>query len=162
MKKLFLMLGLASLMMVACNNTPQEQPTQTNEPATEQPKVAEEKQECPMHALKDKFAKWEELDEAGKTALVEEATKVFDAKMDEMKAAGEEACKDMTEEMKTKCEEMKTAWANFGNLDLEGKKDLIMKRLEGCDGDKPCCKHEGEHKCQHEGEEGHQCQHEAK
>jgi hypothetical protein len=131
-------------MMVACNNTPTE-PEQTNTPAPENTEVVEEKQECPMHALKDKFAKWEELDEAGKATLVEEATKVFadmDAKMEEVKANGEEACKDMTEEMKAKCEEMKTAWANFENLDLEGKKDLILKRLEGCGGDKPCCKHE--------------------
>ena len=41
-------------------------------------------------------------------------------------------------------------------ITLNLQKDLIMERLNGCnhDGDKPCCKGEGE--------EGHQCQHEAK
>ena len=43
MKKLFLTLGLASLMMVACNNTPKE-PAQPAEPVQEEKtEVVEEK-----------------------------------------------------------------------------------------------------------------------
>ena len=76
-------------------------------------------------------------------------------------------CHEMTEEQKAECEkkcaEMKAKWDNFANMTLDEQKDLIMERLGGCHGDKPCCKGEGEegHKCQHEGEEGHQCQHAA-
>ena len=152
MKKLVLTLGMACLFMVACNNTP-KQPEQTNEPVQEETtEVVEEKHDCPMHALKEEFAKWDDMAEADKTALIEKATATFtemDAKMAEMVEEGKEACKEMvemTEEQKAECEkkcaEMKAAWENFDNLSLDEKKDLVMKRLEGCDhGDKPCCKH---------------------
>ncbi len=172
MKKLFLTLGLASLFMVACNNTPKE-PEQNNAPATETPAPAtvEEKHECPMDALKNEYAKWNELNDDAKKALNEKAVSLFnemETKMAEMKTAGEETCKDvaaMTEEAKQKCEEakqecekkcaeMKAAWEGFDTKSLDEQKDLILKRLEGCGGEKECCKHEGE--------EGHQCQHEAK
>ena len=168
MKKLFLTLGLASLFMVACNNTP-KQPEQTAAPVQEQPKteVVEEKHECPMAALKAEFANWENMPEADKDALIQKAYDVFaqmDAKKAEMEAEGKACCKEgkeecekkmaeMTEEQKAECEkkcaEMKAAceamqaeWANFANLDLNAKKDLIMKRLEGCGGEKACCKGE--------------------
>ena len=168
MKKLFLTLGLASLMMVACNNTPkQEEVTEPETPVTE---VVEEKEEYPMHALKAEFAKWDELTDEAKAELNQKAASVFaemDAKMEEMKAAGEGACQEMaemTEEQKAECEakkaeceakcaEMKAKWENFPNMTVEEQKDLIMERLNGCDHEKPCCKHEGE--------EGHQCQHPA-
>ena len=166
MKKLVLTLGLASLFMVACNNTP-KQPEQTAEPVQEEKtEVVEEKHDCPMHALKDEYAKWDEMTDEAKAELNKKACAVFaemDAKMEEMKAAGEGCTKEMaemTEEAKAECEkkcaEMKAAWENFANMNVDEQKDLIMKRLEGCnhDGEKPCCKHEGE--------EGHQCQHEAK
>ena len=176
MKKLVLTLGLASLFMVACNNTP-KQPEQTAEPVQEeQTAVVEEEHNCPMHALKEEFANWENLEEVGKTELIAKAVAVFnemdaamEAKKAEMEAAGEEACKEMaemTEEQKAECEakkaeceakcaEMKAKWDNFANLTIDEQKDLIMERLNGCnhEGDKPCCKHEGE--------EGHQCQHAA-
>ena len=157
MKKLVLTLGLASLFMVACNNTP-KQPEQPAEPVQEEKtEVVEEKHDCPMHALKDEFAKWDEMTDEAKAELNKKAADVFaamdaemEAKKAEMEAAGEQVCKEMaemTEEQKAECEkkcaEMNPAWENFANLTLDEQKDLIMKRLEGCnhDGDKPCCKH---------------------
>lgn len=170
MKKLFLTLGLASLFMVACNNTP-KQPEQPAEPVQEEKtEVVEEKHDCPMHALKDEFAKWDEMTDEAKAELNKKAAETFaamdaemEAKKAEMEAAGEQVCKEMaemTEEAKAECEkkcaEMKAKWDNFANLTVDEQKDLIMERLNGCnhEGDKPCCKHEGE--------EGHQCQQEAK
>ena len=170
MKKLFLTLGLASLFMVACNNTP-KQPEQAAEPVQEaKTEVVEEKHDCPMHALKDEFAKWDEMTDEAKAELNKKAAETFaamdaemEAKKAEMEAAGEQVCKEMaemTEEAKAECEkkcaEMKAKWDNFANLTVDEQKDLIMERLNGCnhEGDKPCCKHEGE--------EGHQCQQEAK
>ena len=87
-----------------------------------------------------------------KAELNQKAAAVFaemDAKMEEMKAAGEEVCKEMaemTEEQKAECEakcaEMKAAWENFANMTVDEQKDLIMKRLESCGGEKKCCNHE--------------------
>jgi len=176
MKKLFLTLGLASLFMVACNNTPKQEEAPAQAPAVEeQAPVVEEEHNCPMHALKEEYAKWDEMTDEAKAELNNKAAEIFnamdaemEAKMEEMKAAGEEVCKEMaemTEEQKAECEkkcaEMKAAWENFANVSLDEQKELIMKRLGGCEGEKPCCKHEGEHKCQHEGEEGHKCEHAA-
>ena len=151
MKKLFLTLGLASLFMVACNNTPKQEPV--TEPVQEETEVVEEKQECPMHILKDEYAKWDEMTDEAKAAVNAKAVAGFaemDAKMEEMKAAGEEICKqipEMTEEQKAECEakcaEMKAKWENFANMTVDEQKDLIMERLGGCcnhEGDKPCCK----------------------
>ena len=111
-----------------------------------------------MHALKDAYAKWDEMTDEAKAELNKKAADVFtkmdaemEAKKAEMEAAGEKVCKEMaemTEEQKAECEkkcaEMKAAWENFANMTVDEQKDLIMKRLEGCnhDGDKPCCKHE--------------------
>ena len=167
MKKLVLTLGLASLFMVACNNTPKQEEA-VAEPVQEQTEVVEEKHECPMHALKEEFAKWDEMTDEAKAELNKKAAEVFatmdaemEAKKAEMEAAGEQVCKEMaemTEEQKAECEkkcaEMKAAWENFANMTVDEQKDLIMKRLGGCEGEKGCCKHEGE--------EGHQCQHDAK
>ena len=169
MKKLVLTLGLASLFMVACNNTP-KQPEQTAEPVQEEKtEVVEEKHDCPMHALKEEYAKWDEMTDEAKAELNKKACTMFaemDAKMEEMKAAGEGCAKEMAEmteeqkaecekkcaEMKAQCEQMKAAWENFANMTVDEQKDLVLKRLEGCGGEKKCCK----------GEEGHQCQNEAK
>ena len=168
MKKLFLTLGLASLFMVACNNTPkQEEPVA--EPVQEETEVVEEEHVCPMHALKEEYARWDEMTDEAKAELNNKAAEIFnamnaemEAKKAEMEAAGEEVCKEMaemTEEQKAECEkkcaEMKAKWENFANMTVDEQKDLIMERLNGCnhDGEKPCCKHEGE--------EGHQCQHSA-
>ena len=152
MKKLFLTLGLASLFMVACNNTPKQEET-VAEPVQEETEVVEEKHECPMHALKDAYAKWDEMTDEAKAELNAKAVALFtemDAKMEEMKAAGEEVCKEMaemTEEQKAECEakcaEMKAKWDNFANMTVDEQKDLILERLGGCcnhEGDKPCCK----------------------
>ena len=155
MKKLFLTLGLASLFMVACNNTPKE-PEQTVEtPQEVKTEVVEEKHECPMAALKAEYANWENMTDEAKAELNQKACAVFadmDAKMEEMKAAGEGACEkmaEMTEEAKAECEkkcaEMKAAWENFANMTVDEQKDLIMSRLQGCNGgEKECCKKEAE------------------
>ena len=169
MKKLFLTLGLATLFMVACNNTPKQQEEQQPEQAPETTEqVVEEKQECPMAALRAEFANWENMAEADKDALIQKACDVFaqmEAKRAEMEAEGKACCKEgkeecekkmaeMTDEQKAECEakkaemeakcaEMKAAWDNFANLNLDEQKDLILKRLEGCGEPKPCCKGEG-------------------
>ncbi len=175
MKKLVLTLGLACLFMVACNNTP-KQAEQAAEPVQEEKtEVVEEKHDCPMHALKEEYAKWDEMTDEAKAELNKKACAIFaemDAKMEEMKAAGEGCAKEMAEmteeqkaecekkcaEMKAQCEQMKAAWENFANLTVDEQKNLVMQRLGGCEGEKGCCKGEEGHKCQHEGE-GHQCQH---
>ena len=172
MKKLFLTLGLASLFMVACNNTPKQPEQPVAEAAEEVVEIVEQKAECPMQAIKAEFAKWDEMTDEAKAELTQKAAAMFnemDAKMAEMEAEGKACCKEgkeecekkmaeMTEEqkaecqkkceeMKAQCEQMKAAWDNFANLDLNAQKDLIMKRLEGCGGEKPCCKGE-EGKCE--------------
>ncbi len=152
MKKLFLTLGLASLFMVACNNTPKQEET-VAEPVQEETEVVEEKQECPMSALKAEYANWDQLTDSTKAELNKKAYTMFaemDAKMEEMKAAGEEVCKEMAEmtdeqkaECEAKCAEMKAKWDNFANMTVDEQKDLILERLGGCcnhEGDKPCCK----------------------
>ena len=150
MKKLFLTLGLASLFMVACNNTPKHEEAVT-EPVQEETEVVEEKHECPMHALKEAYANWDEMTDEAKAELNQKAAATFaemDAKMEEMKAAGEEVCKEMaemTEEQKAECEakcaEMKAKWDNFANMTLDEQKDLVMERLAGCC-EKKCENHE--------------------
>ena len=187
MKKLFLMMGLACLFMVACNNAPkQEQPKE--EP--QQEAVAAEEHHCPFCTLKAEYANWETMEETAKAELNKKAQALFaemDAKMEEMKAEGKECCEkageikegcekkmeELTEEakaecqkkceeMKAECEAMKAAWEAFETKTLDEQKDLILGRIEFMKGMQ--CHHEGEgeeHHCQHEGEEGHQCQHAA-
>jgi len=153
MKKLVLTLGLACLFMVACNNTP-KQPEQPAEQPVQEPKVevVEEKHECPMEALKAEYANWETMTDEAKAELNKKAAAVFadmQAKKDEMMAAGEGCAKEMAEmsaeakaECEKKCAEMKAAWDNFANLDVNAQKDFILKQLEGCGGEKGCCKGE--------------------
>ena len=189
MKKLALVLGMACLFMVACNNAPkQEQPKE--EPQQEACAPAEE-HHCPFCTLKAEYANWESMEEGARVELNNKAIALFaemDAKMEEMKAEGKECCEkagemkegceqklaEMTEEakaecekkceeMKAECEKMKAAWENFANLSLDEQKDLVMGRIAAMGmGEGKCGNHEGEehHCCKHEGEEGHQCQHE--
>lgn len=184
MKKLVLTLGLACLFMVACNNTP-KQAEQAAAPAQEQKEVVEKKRECPMHALKEEYAKWDEMDENMKAELNKKACEMFaqmEAKKAECEAGGKACCKEgkeacekkcaeMTEEqkkeceakcaeMKAQCEQMKAAWENFANLSVDEQKDLIMKRLEGCCGEKKCCKGEGKKGCCEGKKEGCKGKHE--
>ena len=189
MKKLFLMMGLACLFMVACNNAP-KQPEQPAEPEQE---VAAEEHHCPFCPLKAEYANWDNMDETAKAELNKKAYDLFvqmDTEMEakkaecEAKCEGEHKCQhdmaEMTEEqkaeceakcaeMKAECEKMKAAWESFETLSLDEQKDLILGRIaamgmggEKCnhEGEEHQCQHEGEeHQCQHEGEEGHQCQH---
>ena len=178
MKKLFLMMGLACLFMVACNNAPKQQ-EQTTEPQEEA--VVAEEHHCPFCPLKAEYAKWEEMDETAKAELNQKAFELFaqmdaemEAKKAECEANGEHKCQhemaEMTEEqkaeceakcaeMKAKCEAMQAAWANFENLTVDEQKDLVLERIAFVKGMQ--CNHEGEeaHKCcNHEGE-SHECQH---
>ena len=186
MKKLFLMMGLASLFMVACNNAPkQEQPKE--EPQQEAVAPAEE-HHCPFCALKAEYANWETMEGTAKADLNKKAQALFaemDAKMEEMKAEGKECCEkageikegcekkmeELTEEakaecqkkceeMKAECEAMKAAWEAFETKTLDEQKDLVLGRIAAMGmGEGKCGNHEGEkHECNHEGE-GHQCQH---
>ena len=91
MKKLFLMMGLASLFMVACNNTP-KQPEQPAEPET----VVTEEHHCPFCPLKAEYANWDNMEEADRVELNNRAIALFaemDAKMAEM-AEGKPCCKE--------------------------------------------------------------------
>ena len=182
MKKIVLMLGMACLFMVACNNAPKQQPQQ--EP--QQEAVAEE-HHCPFCTLKAEFANWENMEEAAKAELTAKAVALFaemDAKMAEMKAEGKECAEkvgemkegcekkmaEMTEEAKAECEakcaEMKAKmdavmekWANIESMSLDEQKDLVLERIAAMGMGEGKCHKEGEgHQCQHEGEEGHQCQ----
>ena len=177
MKKLFLMMGLACLFMVACNNAPkQEQPKE--EPKQE---ACGEQHQCPFCALKGEYANWDNMDETAKAELNKKAYDLFaqmDAKCAEQKAecgeqkaeCGEkkECCEKKAEcgEKKAECGEQKAecgekkecceqkakcaaAWANFENLTLDEQKDVILCRIAAMGmGEKKCDHHEGEeHHC---------------
>jgi len=142
MKKLALVLGMACLFMVACNNAPkQEQPKE--EPQQEAAAPAEE-HHCPFCSLKAEYANWDNMDEAAKAGLNQKALALFsemDAKMAEMKAEGKECCEkagemkegceqkmaEMTEEAKAecekKCEEMKAQCDA-----MKAKMDVVMEK----------------------------------
>jgi len=181
MKKLFLMMGLACLFMVACNNAPKQQEAKEEAPAIEA------EHECPMGLVMAEYANWDNLDEVAKAELNKKAVALFaemDAKMAEEhkcqhegeegkpcckegeghqcnhEGEGKPCCKEgmpeMTEEQKAECEakcaEMKAKWDAFETLTVDEQKELIMGRIE-------CMKKH--HECNHEGEEGHKCEHAA-
>lgn len=174
MKKLFLMMGLACLFMVACNNAPKQQ-EQTAEP--QQEAVAEE-HHCPFCTLKGEFANWDNMDEAAKAELVKKGFDLF-AEMDAKKAECESKCAEMTEEQKAQCEakkaeceakmaemteeqkaeceakcaakkaeceQMMAAWANFENVTLDEQKDLILNRIAAMGMGQGKCEKDGEAK----------------
>ena len=183
MKKLALVLGMACLFMVACNNAPkQEQPKE--EPQQEAVAAAEE-HHCPFCTLKAEYANWETMEEGARVELNNKAIALFaemDAKMEEMKAEGKECCEkagemkegceqklaEMTEEAKAecekKCEEMKAQCEA-----MKAKMDAVMEKwanIETLTNDEVkdlvleriAAMGMGEGKCgNHEGEEAHKC-----
>lgn len=171
MKKLFLMMGMACLFMVACNNAPKQQEQTPEEPQQEAVAPVEE-HHCPFCTLKAEYAKWDEMDETMKTELNKKAFDLFaqmEAKKAEMEANGEECCEkagemkegceqqmaEMTEEAKAACEakcaELKAQmdavmaqWGNFQTMTLDEQKDLVLARIAamGMGGEK--CEKEAE------------------
>jgi hypothetical protein len=114
MKKIMILLAVACLIFVSCNNAPK---------ATEP--VGETKCEFALN-----LEKWATLNDEGvdQEALVAEMKIFIDecfAKCEEPKE-GEEVCP------------IKEEWANFDNLELDGKITLIDKIFEH---KKECCKH---------------------
>ena len=185
MKKLALVLGMACLFMVACNNAPkQEQPKE--EPQQEACAPAEE-HHCPFCTLKAEYANWESMEEGARVELNNKAIALFaemDAKMAEMKAEGKECCEkagemkegcekkmaEMTEEAKAecekKCEEMKAECEA-----MKAKMDAVMEKwanIETLTNDEVkdlvleriAAMGMGEGKCDHHEGEAHQCNHE--
>ena len=171
MKKLFLMMGLACLFMVACDNAPQqEQPK--DEPKQEA--NVQEEHKCPFCALKAEYANWETMADSAKVALNAKALELFtqmdaemEAKKAEMEAKGEcvkekaeevkAECEAKCVEMKAKCEEMKAAWEKFAELGVDEQKDLVLGRIEAM-GMGKCDHAEGEeHKCCEQKGEEHKC-----
>ena len=184
MKKLFLIMGVACLFMVACNNAPKQEQTK-EEPKQEA--CAAEEHHCPFCTLKAEFANWENMEETAKAELNKKALALFsemDAKMAEMKAEGKECCEkagelkegcekkmaEMTEEAKAecekKCEEMKAQCEA-----MKAKMDAVMEKWANIEAmsldeqkdlvlERIAAMGMGEGKCgNHEGE-GHKCQHE--
>jgi len=119
MKKFMILLAVACLIFVSCDNTPK-----ATEP--EEPK-------CEFTLLLDKWATFEELNEEGQIALIAEIKAYFD-----------ECCKEKCEakegeEVKEVCPEKEAfiaQWNDFANLDLEAQKAIIEKCIEH----KKCCK----------------------
>ena len=127
MKKLFLMMGLACLFLVACNNTP-KQPEQTTEP--EQETMVAEEHHCPFCPLKAEYANWDNMDDEAKAELNKRAYDLFaqmDAEMEAKKAECEHQC---NHEGEHQCNHEGEHQCNH-----EGEHQ---------------CQHEGEHQCQHE------------
>jgi len=164
MKKLFLMMGLACLFMVACNNAPKQQEQTPEEPQAEAVAPAEE-HHCPFCSLKAEYAKWDEMEEAAKIELNQKACTLFaemEARKAEMEAKGEACAQgmaEMTEEAKAECEakcaELKAQmdavmaqWGNFETMTLDEQKDLVLARIAAMG--------MGGGKCEKEGE-GHHC-----
>ncbi|MCR4847672.1 MAG: hypothetical protein K5920_02325 [Bacteroidales bacterium] len=184
MKKLFLMMGLASLFMVACNNAPkQEQP---KEEPQQEVAVAEE-HHCPFCTLKAEYANWDNMAEADRVELNNRAIALFaemDAKMAECEAKKAECeangeakpcCKEgeehkcqhempeLTEEQKAECE-AKCA-------EMKAKMDAVMEKWANIDAltndeikdlvlERIAAMGMGEGKCDHHEGEAHECNHE--
>ena len=165
MKKLFLMMGLACLFMVACNNAPKQE-VKNEEPQQQEATAPAQEHHCPFCTLKAEYANWDNMDDQAKAMLNKKAYEVFaeaDAKCQEMKAEGKECCEkagevkeecqQQCEEMKAKCEAMKAAWEAFDTKTLDEQKDLVLERIAAMG--------MGQGKCDKEGE-GQHCEGEPK
>lgn len=169
MKKLFLIMGMACLFMVACNNAPKQEQKEESKQET----CAAEEHHCPFCTLKAEFANWDNMEEAAKAELNKKALALF-AEMDAKKAEGKECCEkagemkegcekkmaEMTEEAKAECEkkcaEMKAKmdavmekWANIEGMSLDDQKDLVLERIAAMGMGQGKCEKDGEaHHCE--------------
>ena len=85
-------MGLASLFMVACDNTPKQE-QKPEEP--QQEAIAQEEHHCPFCTLKAEYANWDNMDEAARVELNNKAIALFaelDAEMEAKKAECEQKC----------------------------------------------------------------------
>ena len=145
MKKLLILLAVASLVFASCDSKGKQVTDVVEETCCA---LTAEQQE-----MFDNWEIWADLTEEQQMALVVDMKAYFD----ECKAKCEAKCaKEKSEEAeevcpakKAACEEFAAQWENFENLDLATQKALIDKIIEH----KKCCK-EKETACKHDAETG--------
>lgn len=143
MKKLAIIVCACGLIFAGCQN----KEVKTDETAAPEP---QEEQMCPemqkKKAMCEAWQQWDQQTDEMKAELIADRK----AKITEQEARKAE-CEAKKAECEAKLAEMKAKWENFATMTIDEQKDLILERLGSCeDGDKPCCKHEGEgHECQH-------------
>ncbi|NLJ82231.1 MAG: hypothetical protein GX330_03800 [Bacteroidales bacterium] len=142
MKKLSILLGVATFLFVACSN-PQETTTQDENQAKHECQKKEKRHECCKEMTVeqkercDAWKDWENQTPEKKAELITSKKEYIEGKLAKMEA--KEA------ERKAKKDEFKEKWANFDNLDIEAQKNLIDEFKATCCKSKCGHKHK---KCQ--------------